>query len=89
MKQENDDELKKYQVFTSDRKHNIWLRDPLAVRIFNKDMAAQKLDYIHFNPSQSHWNLCNKPDDYRFSSAAFYVKGIDEFNLVTNIMNAF
>jgi putative transposase len=89
MRQENDDELKKYQVFTSDRKHNIWLRGPLAVRIFSKEMAAQKLDYIHFNPSQSHWNLCSKPDDYRFSSAGFYVNGINEFNLVTNIMNAF
>jgi len=29
------------------------------------------------------------PEHYRFSSAAFYLTGMDEFNLVTNIMNAF
>ncbi len=89
MKQQNDIDLKKYEVTASDRKHNIWFRDPLAVRIFSKEMAAEKLEYIHFNPLQAHWSLCNNCDDYRFSSARFYVNGIDEFNLVTNIMNAF
>jgi putative transposase len=52
-------------------------------------MAEEKLDYIHYNPLQSHWNLCEITHNYRFSSAAFYQTGIDEFNLVTNIMNAF
>jgi hypothetical protein len=33
--------------------------------------------------------LCEITDNYRFSSAAFYQKGIEEFNLVTNIMNEF
>ena len=89
MKQQNDPELKKYEVQASDRKYHIWLRDPLAVRIFSKEMAEEKLDYIHDNPLQSHWNLCKMADEYRFSSAAFYQTGRDEFNLVTNIMNAF
>ena len=89
MKQQNDPELKNYEVRTSDRKHNIWLRDPLAVRIFSKEMAGEKLDYVHDNPLQSHWSLCKAPEEYRFSSAAFYLTGRDEFNLVTNIMNAF
>ena len=69
--------------------HNTWLRDPLAVRIFSKEMAEEKLNYLHYNPLQSHWNLCKMPDEYRFSSAAFYETGRDEFNLVTNIMQAF
>jgi putative transposase len=59
------------------------------VRIFSKEMAEEQLDYVHDNPLQSHWNLCKIPDEYRFSSAAFYLTGRDEFNLVTNIMNAF
>ena len=88
MKQQNDPELKKYEVAASDRKYNIWLRDPLAVRIFSKEMAEEQLDYVHDNPLQSHWNLCKMADEYRFSSAAFYLTGKDEFNLVTNIMNA-
>lgn len=88
MKQENNNELKKYQVEASDRKHNIWLRDPLAVWIYSKEMAAQKLDYIHFNPLQPHWGLCDTPEKYRFSSAMFYANAMDEFNLVTHIMTA-
>jgi putative transposase len=89
MKQQNDPELKNYEVRASDRKYNIWLSDPLAVRIFSKEMAEEKLDYVHNNPLQSQWNLCKVPDEYRFSSAAFYLSGRNEFNLVTNIMNAF
>jgi putative transposase len=54
MKQQTDPELKKYEVVASDRKYNIWLRDPLAVRILSKEMAEEKLDYIHYNPLQSH-----------------------------------
>jgi putative transposase len=82
-------ELKKYEVRASDRKYNIWLRDPLAVRTLSKEMAEEKLNYLHCNPLQTHWNLCKIPDEYRFSSAAFYLTGRDEFNLATNIMQAF
>ena len=56
MKQQNDPELKKYEVRAS---------------ILSKEMAEEKLDYVHYNPLQSHWNLCKIPDEYRFSSAAF------------------
>jgi putative transposase len=34
-----------------------------------------KLNYIHLNPMQQHWNLVSKPEDYRFSSARFYELG--------------
>jgi len=88
MKQQNDPELKK-EVLASGRKYNTWLRDPLARRIFSKEMAEEKLDYVHYNPLQTHWNLCKMPHEYGFSSAAFYQTGTDEFNLVTNIMQAF
>ena len=74
MKQQNDPELKKYEVRAS---------------ILSKEMAEEKLDYVHYNPLQSHWNLCKITDEYRSSSAAFYLTGRDEFNLATNIMNAF
>jgi len=98
MKGQQDNELKNYAVNASDRKHNIWLRDPLAIWVFDREMAAQKLDYMparqchsggHLNPLQPHWALCSSPEDYMFSSAAFYEKGKDEFNLVTHFMNVF
>jgi len=82
-------EKEKYAINASDRKHNIWQRDPLAVRVFTREMASQKLDYMHFNPLQPHWSLCRYPEEYRFSSAGFYVNGHDEFNLTTHYMDFF
>ena len=83
MKASNDGNLKNFAVTSTDRQYNIWLRDPLAIRVFCREMAAQKLDYMHLNPMQPHWLLCTNPADYRFSSAIFYEQDINEFNLLT------
>lgn len=37
---------KNYLVAATDRQHNIWLGDPLAIKIFYLEMFVQKLDYI-------------------------------------------
>ena len=89
MKVTNDPALKNYAVTAVDREYNIWLRDPLAIRIINKEMASQKLDYMHLNPMQPHWLLCNNPADYRFSSARFYEQNLDEFGLLTHFGEVF
>jgi len=34
-----------------------------------------KLEYIHNNPLQEHWQLCERPEDYQFSSARHYING--------------
>jgi hypothetical protein len=31
-----------------------------------------KLDYMHFNPLRGRWILCNKLEEYPFSSAKYY-----------------
>ena len=85
----NPAEIKNYEVPASDRKHNIWQRDPLAVKIFIREMAIQKLNYIHLNPLQPQWILCIDPAEYRFSSAIFYEQKIDEFGLLSNIFEVF
>jgi len=36
-----------------------------------------KLNYIHNNPAQEHWQLCARPELYSFSSARYYVNGED------------
>ncbi|MEO6233333.1 MAG: hypothetical protein ABIP10_24615 [Ferruginibacter sp.] len=59
MKAVNEAPLKNYLVTATDRQHNIWLRDPLAIRIFSLEILAQKLDYMHLNPMQPHWLLSN------------------------------
>ena len=67
----HDSALKNYVVDVSDRSHNIWLRDPLAIKIFNLEMLVQKMDYMHLNPIQPHWLLCNQHAEYRFGLRVF------------------
>ena len=89
MKAENDVALKNYLVVATDRQHNIWLRDPLSIKIFSLEMCVQKLDYMHLNPLQPHWLLCNHPAEYQFSSAIFYEQGVDEFGILTHFREVF
>jgi putative transposase len=42
------------------------------VILSNSKLLETKLNYIHTNPMQEHWNLVSKPEDYKFSSASFY-----------------
>ncbi len=44
MKVSNDGNLKNFAVTSTDRQYNIWQRVPLAIRVFSREMAAQKLD---------------------------------------------
>ena len=46
MKAGHDINLKNYSVTATDRQYNIWLRDLLAIKVFSRDMASQKLDYM-------------------------------------------
>ncbi len=89
MKTAGDISLKNYIVSASDRQHNIWQRDPLAIYVFNLEMALQKLEYMHLNPMQQHWQLCKSTLEYRFSSANFYENGVDEFGLLTHLRDVF
>ena len=89
MKANNDAALQNYAVAATDRQYNIWLRDPLAINVFSREMAAQKLDYMHLNPLQPHWLLCADPAHYRFSSAIFYERNVDEFGLLTHFGEVF
>lgn len=43
--------------------------------IRSRAMLEHKLDYIHENPLQDHWNLVEYPEDYTYSSASFYHSG--------------
>jgi len=50
----------------------------------SKEKMEQKLEYIHLNPLQEHWSLVDRPEYYKWSSAMFYEKGIDEFGFLTH-----
>lgn len=81
--------LQTFKEKTFERNHRFWQKDPLAVIMDCKDKFEQKLDYIHLNPLQEHWNLTEYPEEYRWSSAEFYASGKDEFNLFTHYMEKF
>ena len=79
--------LEDYKTDQKDRNHTFWQRDPLAIKIISRYMAVQKLDYMHYNPLQPHWQLCKDPTEYLFSSARFYETGEDEFQVLTHFMD--
>ena len=41
--------------------------------VFSVEFLQQKMDYIHHNPCQPHWNLAELPEDYPWSSARVYI----------------
>ena len=74
-------DLHEYTTKQKDRNHTFWQRDPLAISITRRTMVGEKPDCMHYNPLQPHWQLCDDPLDYRFSSARFYETGEDEFKI--------
>lgn len=80
----NSDLLKQYSSDKTDRKFQLWKRDPLAIPLSNDYILIQKLIYIHNNPVKDNWKLAALPEEYRFSSASFYMYGKDEFGFLTD-----
>ena len=64
--------LDRYKVDRRNKKHEFWQRDSLAIRLYSRKVALQKLNYIHNNPCSGKWSLCEKPYTYLHSSARFY-----------------
>ncbi len=73
-----------FKVEEKERKFRIWQRDPLAILMDNKSKFEQKLNHIHNNPLAEKWNLAQTPEDYYWSSAAFYESGIDNFGFMSH-----
>ena len=78
-----------YEVNAANKKHEIWQRDSLSIEIFNRQVAVQKLSYIHFNPVSGKWCLAKNDIDYYWSSARFYETGNDEFGFLNDLYTVF
>ena len=74
--------LEKFKVKASDRVYQVWERIPLSVLLWTQAVFKQKLHYIHTNPVVA--GLCKFPGAYKYASAAFYEKGISEWNFLTH-----
>jgi hypothetical protein len=46
-----------YKVDAENKKHEFWQRDSLAVHLYSREVAFQKLKYIHNNPLAEHWQF--------------------------------
>ncbi len=84
LKKSDENLLKLFFVNKADRKYQFWQRNTLDIEVFSEKMFDQKLVYIHNNPLQKHWRLVDDAGKYRYSSASYYEKNIDEFGILTN-----
>ncbi len=78
----NNDLLKQYISTQNDRAYHFWERRARTIEIKSKEIAIQKLEYIHNNPLQEKWGLASLPEDYPFSSAKFYLGLKSEFDFI-------
>ena len=78
------DGLQSYTVNAKDRKYQIWERNSLPIPLYTRPVFMQKLDYIHNNPLQEHWRLAELPENYKYSSARFYLCNEDQWGFITH-----
>ena len=89
LKNDTDNNLSNYAVEARNKKYEFWQRDPLAIQLFTRDVAYQKLDYIHANPCTEYWKLATDPCMYFHSSAKFYMEGIKNFSFLKDLRDEF
>jgi putative transposase len=58
-----------------DQRFKVWEDGYDARDVFSAAFLRQKVEYIHNNPCQPHWMLTERPEDYTWSSARYYLLG--------------
>ena len=89
LKNDMDTNLASYAVTAANKSYEFWQRDSLAVHLYTKEVAYQKLDYIHYNPCTERWHLVLDPCDYIYSSAKFYMQGEKHYSFLKDIRDEF
>jgi REP element-mobilizing transposase RayT len=85
----NDSELSNYAKAAHNKNYEFWQRDSMAIVLYTKHVAYQKLKYIHSNPLAKRWKLVDDPCDYKYSTAKFYEQGIKEYPFIMDLRNEF
>jgi putative transposase len=73
---------KKLKVNAYDRTYQVWQRKALRIPLWSNNVFNQKLEYIHRNPVKA--GLCKYPEQYRYSSARFYLLNQTEWEFLTH-----
>ena len=81
--------LLSYKIDADNKQHEFWQRDPLAILLYSKEIAFQKLDYIHYSPVAEYWQLVKDPCEYKYSSAAYYELNKNIFPFLRDLRNEF
>jgi putative transposase len=88
LKKKNKELLSGFAVDAANKSFEFWQRDSLAIPLFTKKVAEQKLTYLHNNPVAKHWDLVKDPTKYFFSSAAFYESNTNMFPFLKHLWDA-
>jgi putative transposase len=72
LQQEKASLLNELEVNTSDRKYQVWERNALSIPLYSDSFFHQKFQYIHNDPVTA--GFCTHAEEYRYSSAAFYLR---------------
>ncbi|MDN4165740.1 transposase [Cytophagales bacterium LB-30] len=83
------DLLSQYAVNATNKKYEFWQRDSLSVPLYTREVAYQKMEYIHLNPLAEHWQLATNPCEYQYSTAKFYELGVKEFSFIKDLRDEF
>lgn len=86
---EHNNQLSLYAVNASNKRYEFWQRDSLAIILYTKKVAAQKLKYIHNNPLAKHWILSDDICGYKYSSAIYYEKNEKHFAFLKDLWEEF
>ena len=88
LRKEGAGKLAAYKVDADNKKFEFWQRDSLAIPLFTRKVALQKLNYIHRNPLAEHWSLVKDPCDYKYSSARYYELNKKNFSFLKDLWEA-
>jgi putative transposase len=81
----NENRLNSFAVSAVNKKYEFWQRDPLAIHLFTPNVAYQKLDYLHNNPTTEYWQLADEPANYLYSSASYYELNDVKFDFLKDL----
>lgn len=77
--------LELFEVDLDTRKYQFWQRNSLPIHLYSPKVVFQKLEYVHNNPMRGKWYLAERPEQYFYSSANYYLTGKDDFGFLTHI----
>ena len=68
---------------SNNTQYQFWQQHNHPIELNTNEVFDQRLDYIHNNPVQA--GLCNYPEEYKYSSASFYLKNEMNWDFLVHI----